>query len=67
MHSYILKTLANNAMLLVYRVNGDIIDTKEIPIHKITPYMQNGLIERDHIILHYASVNSTELQQLLLD
>jgi len=65
MHSYIIKNDGSGQMYLIYRFNGDILASRRLQPQDIPSLAINGLIETDHIILHYAKQQCDNLYRLV--
>lgn len=67
MYSYILKKNHDNNPVLIRRVDGQMHAFKPIDTSTVARLMERGIIEHQHIILHYSKLDDEELYNLTME
>ena len=65
MYSYILKNDGQGNTLLIKRINSELNHKVTLDKHTLAELLPLGLIESDHIVLHYSKTDDHELNELI--
>lgn len=67
MYSYIIKKGNDNLPILIRRISGKMDCSKRITPELMADLILDGIIEHEHIILHYSKVDDEGLYKLVKD